>query len=220
MNVLSIDTASPVTGMALLTPHVEWSWSKRMVKGADAELLAQLEDLVLRYPIDRIALTTGPGAFTSLRVGVSIALGFAMAKQIQIVPLSSLQVRSKMWPHECCLALLDASRGKVYAQTFDSTTDIPLPLTSAKDVPLAEVLPKQTFIAVGEGAKVYADEIRAAGGFVPCDADRTPVLTMAKLAMLMEDHAVDPEEITVDYIRGASAVPPKQLGVPLGTPAQ
>ena len=220
MNVLSIDTAGPVTGMALLTPHVEWSWSKRMVKGADAELLAQLEDLVSRYSIDRIALTTGPGAFTSLRVGVSLALGFALARQIKIIPLSSLQVRSKMWPHECCLSLLDARRGKVYAQTFDSTTDIPLPLTSAKDVPLVEVLPKQTFVAVGEGAKVYAEEIRSAGGFVPCDADRTPALTMAKLAVLLEDRAVPPEDITVDYIRGASAVPPKRLGVPLGTPAQ
>ena len=220
MNVLGIDTAGPVTGIALLTPHEEWSWSKRMVKGADAELLSQLEHLTSRYSIDRIALTTGPGAFTSLRVGVSIALGFAMARKIQIVPLSSLQVRAKMWPHEYCLSLLDARRGKVYGQAFDSTTEIPLPLTSARDVPLSDLLPKQTFIAVGEGSIVYAEEIRAAGGFVPCDADRTPALTMAKLAMLMDERAIEPSEVTVDYIRSASAVPPKQLGVPLGTPAQ
>ena len=220
MNVLGIDTAGPVTGIALLTPHVEWSWSKRMVKGADAELLAHLERLASRYTIDRIALTTGPGAFTSLRVGVSIALGFAMARQIQIVPLSSLQVRAKMWPHEYCLSLLDSRRGKVYGQAFDSTTKVPLPLTSAKDVPLAELLPKQSFIAVGEGAKVYASEVRAAGGFVPFDSDRTPVLTMAKLALFMDERAIAPEAVTIDYIRGASATPPKQLGVPLGTPAQ
>ena len=67
-----------------------------MVKGADAELLAQLEQLASTYSVDRIALTTGPGAFTSLRVGVSIALGFAMARQVPIVPLSSLEVRAKM----------------------------------------------------------------------------------------------------------------------------
>ena len=82
-----------------------------------------------------------------------------------------------MLPHEYCVALLDARRGKVYGgQTFDSTTEIPLPLTSAKDAPLAELLPKQSFIAVGEGAKVYANAIRSAGGFVPRDADRTPAL--------------------------------------------
>ena len=220
MNVLGIDTAGPVTGMALLTPHREWSWSKRIVKGADAELLAQLEDIAAEYQIDRIALTTGPGSFTSLRVGVSIALGFALARNIQIIPLSSLQVRAKMWPHECCLSLLDARRGKVYGQLFDSTTDIPIPLSSAKDVPVSELIPKQTFIAVGEGAKVYMKDIQSTGGFIPLDADRTPALSMAKMALLMDEHAVEPGQVTVDYIRGASAVPPKQLGVPIGTPAQ
>ena len=220
MNVLAIDTAGPVTGLALVTPHVEFAWSKRIVKGADAELLQQLELVTSKYAIDRIALTTGPGSFTSLRVGVSIALGFALAKGIDIVPLSSLQVRAVMWPHECCLALLDARRGNVYAQLFDSTTEVPIPLSSAKDVSLAEVMPKQTFIAVGEGAKVYATEIRHAGGFVPRDADRTPVLASAKLASVLDDRALSPSQISIDYIRGASAVPPKQLGIPLGLPAQ
>ena len=220
MNVLSIDTAGPVTGIALLTPHEERSWSKRIVKGADAELLAQLEEIASEYAIDRIALTTGPGSFTSLRVGVSIALGFALARNIKIIPLSSLQVRAKMWPHECCLALLDARRGKVYGQLFDSTTVLPTPLTSAKDTQLSELLPKQTFISVGEGAKVYLKDIQNSGGFVPLDADRTPVLSMAKMALLMEDHAIEPEKVKLDYIRGASAVPPKQLGIPLGIPAR
>ena len=220
MNVLSIDTAGPVTGIALLTPHEERSWSKRIVKGADAELLAQLEEIASEYAIDRIALTTGPGSFTSLRVGVSIALGFALARNIKIIPLSSLQVRAKMWPHECCLALLDARRGKVYGQLFDSTTVLPTPLTSAKDTQLSELLPKQTFISVGEGAKVYLKDIQNAGGFVPLDADRTPVLSIAKMALLMGDHAIEPEKVKLDYIRGASAVPPKQLGIPLGIPAR
>ena len=220
MNILGIDTAGPVTGIALRTPHLEWSWSKRIVKGADAELLMQLEMISSEHHIDRIALTTGPGSFTSLRVGVSIALGFALARKIKIVPMSALQIRSKMWPHECCLALLDARRGKVYGQVFDSTTALPTPLSSAKDVPLSELLPKQTFIAVGEGANVYMDEIKNAGGFVPLDSARTPALSMTKMALLMDECAIEPGQVTVDYIRGASAVPPKLLGVPIGTPAQ
>lgn len=219
MNVLGIDTAGPVTGIALLTPHVEWAWSRRMVKGADAELLAKLEEIASEYQIDRIALTTGPGSFTSLRVGVSIALGFALARKIKIVPMSSLQVRAKMWPHECCLALLDARRNKVYGQIFDSTTDIPRPLSSAQDVPVHQLFPKQTFIAVGEGAKVYKNDIQKSGGFIPLDADRTPALSMAKMAVMMEEYSIEPGQVSVDYIRGASAVPPKLLGIPIGTPA-
>jgi tRNA threonylcarbamoyladenosine biosynthesis protein TsaB len=219
VNVLGIDTAGPVTGLALVRNHSEWLWSRRMVKGADAHLLEQLETISTQYSIDCIAVTVGPGSFTSLRVGVSIALGFALAKGIKVVPASSLLVRASMFPHECCLALLDARRGKVYAQCFDSTADNLIALTSSKDVLLQEVLPQQTFIAVGEGAVVYRDEILAAGGFVPRDAARSPALALAKYGLVHADKAVEPNRISIDYIRGAAAIPPKQLGVPVGQPA-
>ena len=219
MNVLSIDTAGPVTGLALVRNHSEWSWSRRMVKGADALLLEQLETISNQYSIDLIAVTVGPGSFTSLRVGVSIALGFALAKGIKVLPASSLQVRASMFPHECCLALLDARRGKVYAQCFDSTTGNPIPLTSPKDLPLQEVLPQQTFIAVGEGAVVYRDDILAAGGFVPRDAARSPALALARFGVLHADKALEPSQVSIEYIRDAAAIPPKQLGVPVGQPA-
>ena len=219
MNVLGIDTAGPVTGLALVRNHSEWLWSRRIVKGADAHLLEQLETISTQYSIDLIAVTVGPGSFTSLRVGVSIALGFALAKGIKVVPVSSLLVRASMFPHECCLALLDARRGKVYAQCFDSTSDNLIPLSSSKDVPLQEVLPQQTFIAVGEGAIVYRDDILAAGGFVPRDAARSPALALAKYGVSHVDKAIEPSQISIDYIRDAAVIPPKQLGLPVGQPA-
>ena len=70
---------------------------------------------------------------------------------------------------------------------------------------MSELIPRKR-IAVGEGAKVYMKDIQSTGGFVPLDADRTPALSMAKMALLMDDHTVDPGQVTVDYIRGASAV--------------
>ncbi len=219
MNVLGIDTAGPVPGIALTTPHKEWMWSKRIVKGADAVLLDQLHQIVKEHSIDLVAVTTGPGSFTSLRVGVSIALGIALAKDIPVVPLSSLQVRAALWPHEYCLSLLDARRNNVYAQAFDSTVSVPTALTGATDVPLTEVLPKQRFIAVGEGAVVYRDKILRHGGFVPRDADRSPALMAAKMGIELVDTAVSPGDVSIQYIRGASAVPPKALGVPVGKPA-
>ena len=219
MNVLGIDTAGPVTGLALVRNHSEWLWSRRMVKGADALLLEQLESISRECSIDLIVVTIGPGSFTSLRVGVSIALGFALAKGIKVLPVSSLQVRASMFPHECCLVLLDARRGKVYAQCFDSTTESCVPLNHAKDVPLQEVLPQQTFIAVGEGAVVYKDDILAAGGFVPRDAARSPALALTRFGILHAEQALEPSRVSIDYIRDAAAIPPKQLGVPVGQPA-
>ena len=219
MGILAIDTAGPVTGIGYLDPHTEYVWSRRLVKGADVLLLEQLAKIVERQDVDLIGLSIGPGSFTSLRVGVSIALGFAQAKGIRVVPISSLKVRAAMFPHECCLALLDARRGKVYAQAFDSTCEIPLPITAAMDVPLAQVLPKQSFIAVGEGAEVYQAALQEAGGFVPLDASRTPVLALAKMADQQRMNALNPRQVSIQYIRGASVQPPKQLGQPIGVPA-
>ena len=218
MGTLGIDTAGPVQGIGFVDEHSELLWSQRMVKGADVLLLQQLEEITANHSIHQIGLTVGPGSFTSLRVGVSIALGLAQALNIPIVPISSLQVRAALFPHERCLALLDARRNKVYGQLFDSTSEIPIPLTVAKDIPLDAVIPKETFIAVGEGAVVYKEEINSKGGFVPRDATRSPAVMVAKLAQKMPSLARDAKDISIDYIRSASAVPPKQLGIPTGIP--
>ena len=219
MGTLGIETAGPVPGIGYVDEYSEELWSHRLVKGADVLLLQQLERLVANYPIQQIGLTVGPGSFTSLRVGVSIALGLAQSLNLLVVPISSLQARASLFPNQRCLSLLDARRGKVYAQLFDSTSPIPIAITSAKDAPLTDVIPQETFIAVGEGAEVYRSQIIDAGGFVPRDCTRSPAVMVAKLAQNMPHAARTAKEITVDYIRGASAVPPQKLGVPVGTPS-
>ena len=131
MGTLGIDTAGPVPGIGFVDEHSEVLWSHRLVKGADVHMLQQLEKFVASYSIQHIGLTVGPGSFTSLRVGVSIALGLAQALDLMVVPVSSLQCVQRYFP-ERCLALLDARRSKVYGQLFDSTSAIPIPITSAK----------------------------------------------------------------------------------------
>ena len=42
--------------------------------------------------IDRIAVTHGPGTFTGTRLGISAALGFAVARAIPVATVSSLAV--------------------------------------------------------------------------------------------------------------------------------
>lgn len=219
MGIIGIDTAGPVSGIGYIDEHTEFLWNQRLVKGADVLLLEQLSLLSEQYPVDLIGVSIGPGSFTSLRVGVALTLGFAQSRGIKVVPISSLRSRAAMFPHEYCLSLLDARRGKVYAQAFDSTCEVPAVLTMASDTSLEDVLPKQSFIAVGEGAAVYKEAIRAAGGFVPLDATRSSAVSVARLAQLQKSNAVDPKQVSIQYIRGASVVPPKQLGQPVGVPS-
>ena len=218
MSVLGIDTAGPVVGVAYFDQREQYAWARRVTKGADVHLMKQCSEMLRYYSPEAIAVSVGPGSFVSLRVGVSIALGLAESLRIPVVPVSSLQARARCFPALRCLALLDARKGRVYGQLFDSDREIPVALTAVVDQQVQEILPEEDFMAGGEGAVRYREEILAAGGEVPKDAARSPALEVATLGALLKDTACDPIEIALQYLRPADINPPKNLGVPMGTP--
>jgi len=217
MAILAIDTATPVVGAAFSDRHTNEMWSKYLPRGADAELFPAIEKLVDGREVDLVAVSVGPGAFTGLRVGVSIALGFAVARQIPVVAVSSLAVRAMLVGKSNTLALLDARKKRVYAQLFDASSS-PIALNEAADISIEAALPKEPFWAVGQGAILYKDIIEAAGGRVCADAERSPALTVARLGEIFRDRAVEPGEIALKYLRPPDAKPPKNVGVPIGSP--
>jgi tRNA threonylcarbamoyladenosine biosynthesis protein TsaB len=72
--------------------------------------------------IDRIAVTTGPGSFTGLRVGISAARGIALASGKPAVGLSTLVAYAAPCIAEGntfpVVAAIDARHGHVYLQVF------------------------------------------------------------------------------------------------------
>ena len=64
-------------------------------------------------PLSRVAVATGPGSFTGLRVGVSFGLGLAMGLKVPIVPLPTLAIQAAR-SEEPALAVSEAGRGRVY----------------------------------------------------------------------------------------------------------
>jgi len=71
--------------------------------------------------VDLIAVGLGPGSFTSLRVGVATAKGFALAHGLPLVGVSSLkamvwQFRSRVSGLVC--PVLDAKRGELYTALY------------------------------------------------------------------------------------------------------
>ena len=66
--------------------------------------------------IDKIFVVTGPGSFTGLRVGLTVAKTMAYTLNIPIVPISSLEV---MASEKGGTALINARRGYVFAGTYD-----------------------------------------------------------------------------------------------------
>ena len=214
--VLAIDTASPVVGVAYYDDIIQESWQKRVVRGADSELMPIIANLLSKYEIESVIVTTGPGAFTGLRVGVSMALGIAFSKKIPIIPMSSLFARSLLLNHSEILVLLDARKGRVYGQVFDTLGEEPEPISEAMDVELEHVLPKNEFMAVGEGALVYRNQIEERGGMVLANADTSPVKRMAEFGFENLQLGIEPKNIKMGYVRGPSVTPPKNLGVAIG----
>jgi tRNA A37 threonylcarbamoyladenosine modification protein TsaB len=117
------------------------------------------------------------------------------------------------------LVLLDARKNRVYAQLFNASANVPVPLTEAVDASLDTVIPAKSFVAIGEGASVFRDSIPK-HGTVANGADRGAALSAARLAQQGALTALDPAAIQLNYIRPPDAVPPKSLGVPIGTPQE
>ncbi len=130
MRVLAIDTALAACSAAVLdTEHgvIVAHESLPMTRG-HAEALMPLVARVMEgaafdfAALDRIAVTTGPGSFTGLRVGVAAARGFALASGKPAVGLSTLSALAAPFiaanDARPVVAVVDARHGHVYLQMF------------------------------------------------------------------------------------------------------
>src|SRR5688572_9461596 len=95
--LLAIDTATTITGIALydgggLLAECAWASGRHHT----AQLLPQL-DLLLRHvgagrdSLRAVAAALGPGSWSGLRVGLSVAKGLALAADLPLIGVSSLE---------------------------------------------------------------------------------------------------------------------------------
>ena len=149
MRVLAIDTALEACSVAVLdTEHaaIAAHESRPMVRG-HAEALIPLIARVLERArltfseIDRIAVTTGPGSFTGLRVGISAARGIALATDKPAMGLSTLAAFAAPFIAADdtlpVVVAIDARHDHVYLQVFGPGGRT---LVAARLVPLREAL--------------------------------------------------------------------------------
>lgn len=69
--------------------------------------------------LDAIAFGAGPGAFTGLRVACGIAQGLAVAAELPVIPVGTLEALAWRAGVKRCLAVLDARVGEVYWGRFE-----------------------------------------------------------------------------------------------------
>lgn len=70
--------------------------------------------------LDKIFVVNGPGSFTGVRVGVSVAKTIGWALNIDVIPVSSLEVLATTnTSKKYNVGLIDARRGNVFAGVYD-----------------------------------------------------------------------------------------------------
>ncbi len=126
MNILAIDTSSPVGSIALLQNETVVAEERLDIRVTHAEKLlpgiaALMEKAGWNFSnLHGLALSIGPGSFTGLRIGLATMKGFAQARDLPLVGVSSLEAlaynenRSK----KPVAAFLDARRNEVYAAIY------------------------------------------------------------------------------------------------------
>jgi tRNA threonylcarbamoyl adenosine modification protein YeaZ len=122
--LLAIDTAAPRLQLALLKGEAVDISIDEIAQGHAEILFDRIAMLLARNGIAyadlaRIAVTTGPGSFTGLRIGLSAARGLRLALGIPVLGVPSLQAVSlHAEPGHSTAVLLDARRGEAYVQRF------------------------------------------------------------------------------------------------------
>ena len=155
------------------------------------------------------AVTSGPGYFTGIRVGVAYAAALAYGLGVRIVPVSSLEMLASSHPAFSAgtfseepegevLAVVYAGRGFVYAASFGSGADA-LPVGEYGGEPL------EAWMKGHSGAVAVSDDpgraAEAAGLTFPIVPIRPDVARAAELAWARQACAVSPLEFRAVYCR-------------------
>ena len=130
--ILNIDTAissasvclsrkAQVLRLALNTSEQDHaSWLHMAIKNVLAEVGLTTKDL------EAIGVTTGPGSYTGLRVGLSAAKGMCFALDIPMISLNTLEVMGHAVKHEEAdffCPLIDARRMEVFMAVFNKNME-------------------------------------------------------------------------------------------------
>jgi len=174
MKILALETSTMLGGVAIADEHgliaeirlnVKTTHSERMMTAIDWAL--KQSDMTLDE-IDTIAVASGPGSFTGLRIGLATAKGLCYATGKPLVLVSTLEALAWNFPYcryPVCV-MLDARKGEVYAALFLWKGD-----TFVTLVPETSIRPEDLLrdgdgpvVLAGEGAIRYWDRILSAIG--------------------------------------------------------
>lgn len=126
MRLLALETATLAGGAALLDGGRLVGEIRLDIALTHSERLMAVVDRLLQdcgweaRSLDALAVSIGPGSFTGLRVGAATAKGLALALEVEVAPVPTLDALAATLPFADALVcpLLDARKGEVYCSLY------------------------------------------------------------------------------------------------------
>lgn len=174
MNILALDTCFGACSVAAGRRGQEFSCEFELRQTGHAEALVPMIERVMALAhlsfsdLDRVAVTTGPGSFTGMRIGIAVARALSLATGVPVAGMPTLDVMAETarhrhalkgdgpaWP-EHVLVAVDARKDQVYVQVFgpNQAATPSAQLLSPQDA--ACLLPEGQVVMVGSGAHLVA----------------------------------------------------------------
>jgi tRNA threonylcarbamoyladenosine biosynthesis protein TsaB len=220
MLVLAFDTAGRDCAVALARGsasemEVLSRASEALGRGHAERLLSMIAEMlgeagVTYQNLDRIAVTTGPGSFTGVRVGVAAARALALALDIPAVGVGSLEALafSAMQGRKAgtVIAVLDARRGEIYAFAREvvSGNVLVAPVAASAEVIAARLSgAARPLILIGSGAPLLQAALEGVAAEIAGLPECPAIADVARLGARADPGAPP----LPNYARGADAKP-------------
>lgn len=126
MITLFIDTCTEILNVALIKDGIILGSSTISSSEHSKYTMPEIEKLfknnnINPKSVNKIMVTNGPGSFTGIRIGVTIAKTYAWACNINVIPISTLKAYALSYDgFDYYIPMIDARRGYVYAGIYNN----------------------------------------------------------------------------------------------------
>lgn len=200
MRILALDSSSLVASVAITSEDdILAEYTINYKKTHSQTLLPMLDEIVRMVDldiseVDAIAITSGPGSFTGLRIGSATAkgLGFALNKPIISVPTVDSLAYNLYGTDRVVCPIMDARRDQVYTGLYEFKEDKLVVISLQKAVGIEEIIDEinamgRDVIFLGDGVPIHRNRIteRVTVGFTfaPLHKNRQRAGTVAALGL-------------------------------------
>ncbi len=205
--LLAIDCSNRWTSLGLSVSGRVTGVDLDLGRKQAADLPAEVEKLLLHEDITlsqltHIGVTVGPGYFTGLRIGMAYASALAMALDINVIPLSSLEAVLYAIPEYAAgvkVPLIAASRERVFSAAWREG----IPFLSERERSREELMSdlgdtaEQAELWAVDDARLFATGSRGGVHFLSSPSGAA----IAELAAERVENSIKPDSLRARYLR-------------------